>query len=86
MRTVIRDANGKIQYVRGEGNYFLSIKDRDILLDTEITVEMIQKTFGENSLNIFAHIINGNGSVEMMKIRILNTNGYTIVIKENPDK
>ena len=82
MRTVIRDANGKIQYVRGEGNYYLTPKDRDILLDTEITVEMIQNTFGENSLSIFAYIFNGGSNIELIKIQILNNNGHIIIIKQ----
>ena len=82
MRTVIRDENGKIKYVRGAGNYFLSLEDRDILLETEITVEMIKNTFGENSLSVFASIVNGNNesNSELIKIRILNNNGYTITV------
>lgn len=81
MVTVLRDENGKIRYVRGEGNYFLSIKDRDILLDTVITPEMITNTF-QDGLSKFANILNGDSNIELIKIRILNNNGHNIVIRE----
>ena len=81
MQTVIRDKEGKIQFVRGDGNYFLSLKDRDILLETKITTEMITNTF-KDDLNMFASILNGESNLELIKIRILNENGYTIIVKQ----
>lgn len=81
MQTVIRDQNGKIVSVRGNGNYFLSLKDRDTLLETEITSEMIKNTFEDDSI-ILANILNGESNLELIKIRILNNNGYCIVVKE----
>ncbi len=81
MKTVIRDQNGKIVSVRGNGNYYLSLKDRDILLQAEVTSEMIQNTFEDDSI-ILANILNGESNIELIKIRILNNNGYNIVVKE----
>lgn len=74
MKTVLRDSNGEITWVHAYGNVYLTPEAHKILMEKQISIPMVEKTYG-NPNSVISSIANNQTNPLAIKGKILTVAG-----------